>query len=107
MSGYETTPPDPWPRDEAMPEIDVRRPHAARMYDFFRGGKDHFAADRETATKALASMPSVRTGVRENRAFLGRAVRHLAAEAGIRQFLDVGTGLPSANNVHEVAQRVA
>jgi hypothetical protein len=84
--------------------IDVSRAHAARMYDFYLGGKDHFAADRATAEKAMASWRSVRTAVRENRAFLGRAVRYLAGEAGIRQFLDIGTGLPSANNVHEVAQ---
>jgi hypothetical protein len=88
------------------PGIDVSRAHAARMYDFYLGGKDHFAADRVTAEKAMASWRSVRTAVRENRAFLGRAVRFLAAEAGIRQFLDIGTGLPSANNVHEVAQAV-
>jgi SAM-dependent methyltransferase len=86
--------------------IDVSRPHAARMYDFYLGGKDHFAADRATAEKAMASWRSVRTAVRENRAFLGRAVRYLVEEAGIRQFLDIGTGLPSANNVHEVAQSV-
>jgi hypothetical protein len=92
---------------ENPPEIDVSRPHIARMYDYFLGGKNHFAADRETAEKVLASMPSARIGPRENRAFLGRAVRYLAAEAGIRQFLDIGTGLPTANNVHEVAQRVA
>ena len=86
------------------PKIDTTKPHAARMYDYFLGGKDHFAPDRETAQKAMASWPAVRTAVRENRAFLGRAVRYLVAEAGIRQFLDIGTGLPSANNVHEVAQ---
>jgi len=86
------------------PRIDTTKPHAARMYDYYLGGKDHFAPDRETAQKAMASWPAVRTAVRENRAFLGRAVRYLVAEAGIRQFLDIGTGLPSANNVHEVAQ---
>jgi hypothetical protein len=87
-------------------EIDVRRPHTARMYDYYLGGKDHFAADRELADKMLAAVPSARTAARENRAFLGRAVRFLAAEAGVRQFLDIGTGLPTANNVHEVAQGV-
>jgi hypothetical protein len=60
------------------------------MYDYYLGGKDHFAADREAADKVLAAFPSVRTATRENRAFLGRAVRYLAAEAGIRQFLDIG-----------------
>jgi S-adenosyl methyltransferase len=88
-------------------ELDTSRPHAARMYDYLLGGKNHFAADRETAEKMLVSMPSARTGPRENRAFLGRAVRYLAAEAGIRQFLDIGAGLPATNAVHEVAQAIA
>ena len=92
---------------ELPPEIDTSRPHPARMYDYFLGGKNHFAADRETAETVLASAPTTRIGARENRAFLGRAVRYLTAEAGIRQFLDIGTGLPTANNVHEVAQAVA
>ena len=87
--------------------IDTTKPHPARMYDYFLGGKNNFAADRETAEKALKSWGTARTAARENRAFLGRAVRYLVAEAGIRQFLDIGTGLPSANNVHEVAQNVA
>jgi hypothetical protein len=90
----------------ARPEIDTARPHPARMYDYFLGGKNNFAVDRETAEQALKSWGTARTAARENRAFLGRAVRYLVAEAGIRQFLDVGTGLPSANNVHEVAQAV-
>src|SRR5215470_11151117 len=84
--------------------IDTTKPHPARMYDYMLGGKNNFAVDRETAEKALQSWGTVRTAARENRAFLGRAVRFLVAEAGIRQFLDIGTGLPSANNVHEVAQ---
>jgi hypothetical protein len=88
-------------------DVDTSRPHAARMYDYFLGGKNHFAADRETADKVMAAMPGVRTGPRENRGFLGRAVSYLAGEAGIRQFLDIGTGLPTTNSVHEVAQRVA
>ncbi len=87
-------------------EIDVSRPHPARIYDYFLGGKDNFAADRALASKVLESWGTVRTAVRENRAFLGRAVRYLAGEAGISQFLDIGTGLPSANNVHEVAQAI-
>jgi len=85
------------------PKIDTSKPHPARIYDFFLGGKDHFAADRETAQVLLQLNPTGRTIARENRAFLGRVVRWLVAEAGIRQFLDIGTGLPSANNVHEVA----
>jgi hypothetical protein len=86
------------------PGIDTTKPHSARMYDYLLGGKDNFAVDRETAEQAMQSWRSVRTAARENRAFLGRAVRYLVGEAGIRQFLDIGTGLPAANNVHEVAQ---
>ena len=98
--------PDPG-TEEPTVEIDQSKPHAARMYDYMLGGKDHYAADRETAERAMQSWPAVRTAVRENRMFLARAVRYLVAEAGIRQFLDIGTGLPSADNVHEVAQRAA
>ena len=87
-------------------EIDTSRPHPARMYDYYLGGKNHFAADRETAEAFLASAPNTRTAARENRRFLARAVRYLAGEAGIRQFLDIGTGLPTTGNVHEVAQAV-
>ena len=90
-----------------MPEIDTTRAHPARMYDYLLGGKDHFEADREAITALLKAVPNARTGARENRAFLGRAARYLAAEAGIRQFLDIGSGLPTANNVHEVAQSIA
>ncbi len=88
-------------------EIDTSRPHPARMYDYFIGGKNHFAADRETAAEVLRNSPSVRTAARENRAFLSRATRFLTAQAGIRQFLDIGTGLPTTENVHEVAQEAA
>ena len=87
-------------------EIDTSRPHPARMYDYYIGGKNHFAADRELADAALAHWPSGRIGLRENRRFLGRAVRYLAEEAGIRQFLDIGSGLPTTANVHEIAQSV-
>jgi hypothetical protein len=87
-------------------EIDMSKPHPARVYDYFLGGKDNFAADRETAQMAMKAWPTVRTAARENRAFLGRAVRYLAEEAGITQFLDLGSGLPSVGNVHEVAQGV-
>jgi hypothetical protein len=76
------------------------------MYDYYLGGKSNFAADREAADKWIAAVPSGPVGPRENRAFLGRAVKFLAAEAGIRQFLDIGTGLPTTGNVHEVAQAV-
>jgi hypothetical protein len=91
---------------ELPSEIDTSRPHTARIYDYFLGGKNHFAADREVAEKSLAQIPSGRIGAREQRAFLGRAVRYLAEEAGIRQFLDIGTGLPTTDNVHEVAQAI-
>jgi hypothetical protein len=94
------------PPEAVAPEIDISKPHPARMYDYFLGGKDNFAADRVTAAQVLESWGSVRTAVRENRAFLGRAVRYLAREAGVSQFLDIGTGLPSANNVHDVAQAI-
>jgi len=77
------------------------------MYDFLLGGKDNFEADRAAIAALLRAVPNARTGARENRAFLGRAVRYLAAEAGIRQFLDIGSGLPTAGNVHEVAQSMA
>jgi hypothetical protein len=93
--------------EAAVPQIDTSKPHPARMYDYYLGGKNHFAADRETAEKGLAAWQAGRVAARENRAFLGRAVRFLAAEAGIRQFLDIGTGLPTTNSVHEVAQAVA
>jgi S-adenosyl methyltransferase len=90
--------------DPELPEIDTCRPHPSRMYDYYIGGKNHFAADRTLADAALACWPSGRTGMRENRRFLGRAVRFLAGEAGIRQFLDIGSGLPATANVHEIAQ---
>jgi SAM-dependent methyltransferase len=80
--------------------------HSARVYDYWLGGKDNYEADRIAASEAAAANPNILPGVRANRAFLGRAVRHLARDAGIRQFLDVGTGLPTAENTHEVAQSV-
>jgi hypothetical protein len=88
-------------------EIDTTVAHPARVYDYWLGGKDNFAADREAAERVLAATPGLRFRVQANRAFLARVVRFLAAEAGIRQFLDIGTGIPSANNTHEVAQAVA
>jgi hypothetical protein len=88
-------------------DLDTSVAHPARVYDYWLGGKDNFAADREAAEQAIAANPTILPGVRTNRAFLRRAVRYLAGEAGIRQFLDVGTGLPSADNTHQVAQAVA
>jgi S-adenosyl methyltransferase len=89
------------------PGFDTSVAHPARVYDYWLGGKDHFTADRIAAEEVIAVRPTIIRDIRANRAFLGRAVRFLAAEAGIRQFLDIGTGIPSANNTHEVAQRVA
>ena len=88
------------------PEIDTSRPHPARVYDALIGGENNFAADRETVERVLLKSPNARIAPRENRAFLGRAVRFLTAEAGLRQFLDIGSGLPTADNVHEVAQAI-
>jgi hypothetical protein len=85
--------------------LDTSVPHIARVYDYWLGGKDNFAADRAAAEQVIATFPDILASVRAQRAFLGRAVHYLVSEAGIRQFLDVGTGLPSANNTHEVAQR--
>ncbi len=81
--------------------------HQARMYDYMLGGKDNYAADRDAAEKWLTIEPGAAFSVRANRAFLGRAVRYLAGEAGMRQFLDIGTGIPTAGNTHEVAQSIA
>ncbi|WP_405140480.1 SAM-dependent methyltransferase [Sphaerisporangium sp. NBC_01403] len=89
-------------QEQAPPGIDPRTPSVARMYDYYLGGKDNFAADREAAEKIIEVLPSVRHVARENRAFLGRAVRFLA-ELGIDQFIDIGTGLPTRENVHQVA----
>jgi S-adenosyl methyltransferase len=92
--------------DRAIPPIDTTRAHPARIYDYWLGGKDNFAADREAAELALKAYPDLAKAVQSNRAFLGRAVRFLVGE-GIRQFLDVGTGIPAADNTHEVAQQEA
>ena len=92
-------------RDKAA-QIDVRRAHSARVYDYWLGGKDNFAADREAAEEAIAASPGIVADARANRAFLARSVRFLARERGVRQFLDIGTGLPSPPNTHDVAQSV-
>jgi S-adenosyl methyltransferase len=87
--------------------FDTSVAHMARVYNYWLGGKDNFAADREAAEQAIAANPGILTDVRANRAFLAHAVRYLAGECGIRQFLDIGTGIPTANNTHGVAQSVA
>jgi hypothetical protein len=94
-------------RGKGLLRFDTSVPNPARMYDYFLGGKDHFPADKAAADRLLAAVPQTRVGARENRAFLQRAVGFLAGEAGIRQFLDIGTGLPTQGNVHEIAQAVA
>jgi hypothetical protein len=83
--------------------IDFSRPNVARIYDYLLGGKDNFTVDREAAKKLLAVTPDVAGIVRDNRSFIGRVVRHLADEGGIRQSLDLGGGLPTQTNVHEMA----
>jgi hypothetical protein len=88
-------------------EIDTTVPHIARIYDFWLGGKDNFEVDREAGRRAAEANPAMYEGVRGNRAFLARSVRYLAGEAGITQFLDIGTGIPAANNTHEVAHAAA
>jgi S-adenosyl methyltransferase len=85
--------------------IDMSTAHPARRYNYWLGGKDNFAADRESGDAIAAAMPSIRTATLENRTFLQRAVRHLT-RAGVSQFLDIGTGLPTADNTHEVAQAI-
>ena len=101
-------PDDTVPSSEAdLSKFDTSVAHPARIYDYWLGGKDNYAADREAGDLVLAARPGLRESVRANRAFLGRVVRLLAGELGIRQFLDIGTGIPSASNTHEVAQQVA
>jgi hypothetical protein len=92
---------------QERPTFDTSVAHIARVYDYWLGGKDNYAADRKAGDAALEAFPYIAAGVRANRAFLARVVRYLADEAGIRQFLDIGTGIPTANNTHEVAQAVA
>jgi hypothetical protein len=93
------------PRD--IPEINTNVPHPARVYNYFLGGEDNFEADRAAAEAAIKTFPKTAESARAARAFLRRVVRFLAAEAGIRQFLDIGSGLPSGENVHQVAQSAA
>jgi hypothetical protein len=87
-------------------DIDASVAHPARVYDYWLGGKDNFEADRQVAEMVIAGNPGVRQSARDNRAFLGRAVRFLAGQ-GIRQFLDIGSGIPSKGNTHEIAQAIA
>jgi hypothetical protein len=98
---------DETPNPHAGTGIDTTIPHSARVWNYWLGGKDNYAVDRETGDAVIAVYPQILVNARESRAFLGRVVRFLAGEAGIRQFLDIGTGLPTADNTHEVAQRIA
>ncbi|MFD5475806.1 SAM-dependent methyltransferase [Streptomyces hawaiiensis] len=91
---------------ELQRRIDSSKAHPARVYDVFLGGKDHYPADRDAAAAALAANPRGYLDVRHNRDFLRRAVTTLVEQDGIRQFLDIGTGLPTAENVHQIAQRI-
>ena len=107
MAGNET---GGWHAPRARPEsprFDASIAHPARIYDYWLGGKDNFASDREAAENVIAARPTVVRDVRANRAFMHRAVAHLAGEAGIRQFLDIGTGIPTSPNLHEVVQEIA
>ena len=88
-------------------KIDTSKPHPARMYDYFLGGKDNYEVDQEAAEQFIKAAPEVREAVRANRHFMHRAVRHVVAEGGIRQILDIGTGLPTEPNVHQIARAVA
>jgi hypothetical protein len=87
--------------------IDTTVSHSARIWDYWLGGKDNYQVDREVGDRIEEMLPDIVRQAREDRLFLGRVVRYLAGEAGIRQFLDIGTGLPTADNTHQVAQRVA
>jgi hypothetical protein len=93
--------------DDWTTMINTGAPNAARIYDYFLGGKDNFPADREVADQVVAIAPVARQVVEDNRAFLRRVVRYLTREAGIRQFIDLGSGLPTQGNVHEIAQDIA
>jgi hypothetical protein len=93
-------------RSDPVTQFNAARPHVARVYDYLLGGKDNFAADRAVGDQMIASLPAVQVGVRAQRDVLGRVVRYLVGEAGLRQLLDIGSGLPTAENVHEIAQRV-
>jgi hypothetical protein len=86
--------------------FNAAQPHIARVYDYLLGGKDNFAADRAVGDQIIASLPAAQVGVRAQRAVLARVVHYLVAEAGVSQLLDIGSGLPTAQNVHQIAQRI-
>lgn len=108
MAAPDEPPGDTASRDPAPDSrFDVGAAHIARVYNYWLGGNDHFAADRAAGDATMTVYPGIRMSAQANRAFLARAVRYLASAEGIRQFLDIGTGLPTANNTHEVAQAAA
>lgn len=92
---------------ERTPDLNQHEPHIARMYDYYLGGKDHYQADADAAAKVVEALPEVQVAARANRGFMHRAVRHLVGEVGVRQFLDIGTGIPTEPNLHQVAQELA
>ena len=104
MTGSGLVPAD---REGPPPDIDISVAHVARVYDYWLGGKTNFTPDQVAARAAMRAAPHVAEGVRGNRAFLARAVRYRVGQAGVRQFLDIGTGIPAADNTHEVAQASA
>jgi hypothetical protein len=116
-TGTVATPGSPFPKESSVspsddaesppPKIDPNVPHNARVWDYWLGGKDNFAADRQMGDQVRQMVPVIGQVARADRQFLIRAVRFLAGEAGVRQFLDIGTGLPTANNTHQVAQAIA
>lgn len=95
------------PESRQSPRIDTTVPHSARIWNYWLGGKDNYAVDRAAGDAYLKAFPQIIEVARHGRYFLARAVRYLAGEAGIRQFIDIGTGLPTVDNTHEVAQRVS
>jgi S-adenosyl methyltransferase len=107
MSQAGRRPSAPGADDDLMSRLNTKIAHPARTWDYWLGGKNHFAVDREAATAAEGLLPSMPRIARADRAFLGNVVRFLAGEAGVTQFLDIGTGLPTVDNTHEVAQRAA
>ena len=92
---------------QVPPEVNTNVPQTARIWNYWLGGKDNFSVDRQVGDQILQAFPAIVENARASRAFLARSVEYLAGEAGIRQFLDIGTGLPTANNTHQVAQAVA
>jgi len=94
-------------RQQGAAAFDPSQPHISRIYDYLLGGKDNYAVDRAVGDRIIATVPTIQMGVRAQRALLGRVVRCLVGEAGLRQLIDIGSGLPTADNVHQIAQRVA